>query len=69
MEAGLTGTIQQIFHEADVDVWGIAGGASHRRRSHSQRVFVGELNKSNGTVPSEFRWLESGLARREDLSG
>ena len=30
------------------------------QESHSQRVFVGELNQANGHAPSEFHWLESG---------
>src|ERR1700686_1276007 len=29
------------------------------KESHSQRVFVGELNEGSGGAPSEFRWLES----------
>jgi signal transduction histidine kinase len=59
VEAGLTGTIEQIFHEA-MSMYGASRVVVASQESHSQRVFVGELNKANGSVPSEFRWLESG---------
>jgi signal transduction histidine kinase len=58
VEAGLTGTIEQIFHEA-MSMYGASRVVVASQESHSQRVFVGELNRSNGNVPSEFRWLES----------
>ncbi len=58
VEAGLTGTIEQIFHEA-MAMYGASRAVVASQESHSQRVFVGELNQSNGSVPSEFRWLES----------
>src|SRR5713226_9653000 len=59
VETGLTGTIEQIFHEA-MSMYGASRVVVASQESHSQRVFVGELNKANGSVPSEFRWLESG---------
>ena len=59
VEAGLTGTIEQIFHEA-MSMYGASRVVLASQESHSQRVFVGELEKASGRVPSEFRWLESG---------
>ncbi len=58
VEAGLTGTIEQIFGEA-LTMYGASGVIVASQESHSQRVFVGELNKDSGPAPSEFRWLES----------
>jgi signal transduction histidine kinase len=58
VEAGLTGTIEQIFNEA-MSMYGASRVVVASQESHSQRVFVGELNKAEGSVPSEFRWLES----------
>ena len=59
VEAGLTGTIEQIFHEA-MSMYGASRVVVASQESHSQRVFVGELNKADGRLPAEFRWLESG---------
>jgi signal transduction histidine kinase len=59
VEAGLTRTIEQIFHEA-MSMYGASRVVVASQESHSQRVFVGELNRANESVPSEFRWLESG---------
>ena len=59
VEAGLTGTIEQIFHEA-MSMYGASRVVVASQESHSQRVFLGELEKASGRVPSEFRWLESG---------
>jgi signal transduction histidine kinase len=59
VEAGLTGTIEQIFHEA-MSMYGASRVIVASQEAHSQRVFVGELEKASGRVPSEFRWLESG---------
>jgi signal transduction histidine kinase len=58
VEAGLNGTIEQIFREA-MSMYGASRAVVASQESHSQRVFVGELNKNNGSAPSEFRWLES----------
>ena len=60
VEAGLTGTIEQIFHEA-MAMYGASRMLVASQESHSHRVFVGELNRAKGPGPSEFRWLESGL--------
>ena len=60
VEAGLTGTIEQIFHEA-MSMYGASRVLVASQESHSHRVFVGELNRAKGRAPSEFHWLESGL--------
>jgi len=60
VEAGLTGTIEQIFREA-MSMYGASRAVVASQESHTQRVFVGELKKANGSAPpSEFRWLDSG---------
>jgi signal transduction histidine kinase len=59
VEAGLTGTIEQIFHEA-MSMYGASRVVVASQESHSQRVFVGELEKASGRVPAEFRWLDTG---------
>src|SRR5580698_6344800 len=59
VEAGLTGTIEQIFHEL-MAMYGASRVVVASQESHSQRVFVGELERANGLVPAEFHWLESG---------
>jgi signal transduction histidine kinase len=63
VEAGLTGTIEQIFREA-MSMYGASRVVVASQESHSHRVFVGELNQDSKTSPSEFRWLES--ASRDD---
>jgi signal transduction histidine kinase len=59
VEAGLTGTMQQIFSEA-MSMYGASQLIMAAQESHSHRVFVGELNRSDGNSLSDFRWLESG---------
>ncbi len=59
VEAGLTGTIEQIFRET-MSKYGASRAVVASQESHSQRVFVGELKNTNGGPPSEFKWLESG---------
>ncbi len=64
VEAGLTGTIQQIFNETML-MYGASRVVVAAQEAHSHRVFVGELNNrasssnGNGSASSEFRWLES----------
>jgi signal transduction histidine kinase len=60
VESGLTGTIEQIFHEL-MSMYGASRVLVASQEIHSKRVFVGELIKANGRTPSEFHWLESGL--------
>jgi signal transduction histidine kinase len=59
VEAGLTGTIEQIFHEA-MSMYGASRVVVASQEAHSQRVFVGELEQASGRVASEFHWLDSG---------
>jgi signal transduction histidine kinase len=58
VEAGLTGTIQQIFSEA-LSMYRAARLVVASQEAHSHRVFVGEMNASRNGSPAEFRWLES----------
>jgi len=58
VEAGLTGTIEHIFREL-ISMYGASRVLVASQESHSERVFVGELNTDGRTAPSEFRWLES----------
>jgi len=58
VEAGLTGTLQQIFHEA-LSMYGASRLLVASQESHSHRVFLGELNNSDGGALSEFHWVES----------
>jgi signal transduction histidine kinase len=58
VEAGLTGTIQQIFSET-IAMYGASRLVVAAQESHSHRVFVGELNNSGTGTPSEFQWLDS----------
>jgi signal transduction histidine kinase len=58
VESGLTGTIQQIFSEA-LAMYGASRLVVAAQESHSHRVFVGELNKSENGRPAEFQWLDS----------
>ena len=59
VEAGLTGTIEQIFRDA-MSMYGASRVVVASQESHSQRMFVGELNPQDGRAgPSEFHWLES----------
>ena len=58
VEAGLTGTMQQIFNEV-ISMFGASSLITASQESHSRRVFVGELNAPADGRASEFRWLES----------
>ncbi len=59
VEAGLTGTIEQIFRDA-MSMYGASRVVVASQESHSQRMFVGELNPQDSRgAPFEFRWLES----------
>ena len=59
VEAGLTGTVEQIFQEL-MAMYRASRVVVASQESHSQRVFVGEMNQTKGGKASEFRWLESG---------
>jgi signal transduction histidine kinase len=58
VEAGLTGTMEQIFREL-LSMYGASRGVVASQEMHSKRVFVGELSQASGSAPSEFKWLES----------
>lgn len=57
VEAGLTGTMEQIFQEL-LSMYGASRGIVASQEMHSKRVFVGELSQGKASAP-EFRWLES----------
>jgi signal transduction histidine kinase len=59
VEAGLTGTIQQIFGEF-LSMYGGSRLVVTAQEAHSHRTFVGELGTAAAGGSSEFRWLESG---------
>jgi signal transduction histidine kinase len=59
VEAGLTGTIQQIFSEC-MSMYGASRVLVASQEAHSHRVFVGELDQSGNGASREFHWLESG---------
>jgi signal transduction histidine kinase len=58
VEAGLTGTMEQIFREL-TSMYGASRAIVASQEAHSQRVFVGEMNRVDGGTPSEFHWIES----------
>jgi len=58
VEAGLTGTLQQIFGEA-LSMYGASRLLVAAQESHSHRIFVGELTRPAHGAQSEFRWLET----------
>lgn len=57
VEAGLTGTLHQIFSEV-LAMYGASRLLVASQESHSHRTFLGELHSSNDAV-SEFVWLDS----------
>jgi signal transduction histidine kinase len=58
VEAGLTGTLQQMFREI-ATMYGSARLLLASQEIHSHRSFLGELRSTNGE-PGDFVWLESG---------
>ena len=60
VEAGLTGTIEQIFNEV-MTMYGASRVMIASQETHSERVFAGELSKAKESARAEFRWLESGM--------
>jgi signal transduction histidine kinase len=58
VEAGLTGTMQQIFQEA-LSMYGASRLIVASQEAHSHRVFLGELESSGNGAPAELRWLEA----------
>ena len=60
VEAGLTGTIEQIFNEI-MSMYGASRVMIASQETHSHRVFAGEMNRPTGDARADFRWLESGM--------
>ena len=60
VEAGLTGTIEQIFNEI-MSMYGPSRAMIASQETHSHRVFAGEMSKPSENARAEFRWLESGI--------
>jgi signal transduction histidine kinase len=60
VEAGLTGTIEQIFSEI-MAMYGTSRVMIISQETHSHRLFAGEMSRSSETARAEFRWLESGV--------
>jgi signal transduction histidine kinase len=58
VEAGLTGTLQQICREI-LNLYGAPRLLLASQEIHSHRSFLGELGNRNGTSP-DFEWLDSG---------
>ena len=65
VEAGLTGTIEQIFQEA-MSMYGASRVVVASQESHSQRVFVGELDHGEWqrARPSFAGWNRARATRR-----
>ena len=58
VEAGLNGTLQQIFSEL-ISMYGASELLVASQEAHSHRIFVGELRNPGGGAVSEFCWLDS----------
>jgi signal transduction histidine kinase len=58
VEAGLTGTLEQIFAEVGT-MYGASRVLMAAQETHSRRFFLGGLGNSNGAL-SELRWLDTG---------
>ncbi len=59
VESGLTGTIEQIFHEM-LSMYGASRVLVVSQETRTERTFAGELNRESGAT-AEFHWIESGL--------
>jgi signal transduction histidine kinase len=60
VEAGLTGTIEQIFSEI-MSMYGASRIMITSQETHSHRIFAGEMIRPAENSRAEFRWLESGM--------
>ncbi len=63
VDAGLTGTLQEIVAEL-LRMYGAKKAILASREAYNQRVFVGEMLSQNNS-PSTFRWLDTLAADRE----
>lgn len=59
VEAGLTGTMNQIFQEV-LSMYGASHVMVASQEIHSKRFFLGEIKRASGNARGEFSWLESG---------
>ncbi len=57
VEAGLTGTMQQIFSET-MAMYEASRLVVAAQEARSHRVFLGELDRSSSGAPPEFQWLD-----------
>ncbi len=66
VEAGLTGTMQQMFQEI-LEIYRARQLLLVSQEIHSHRSFLGELqsDRDNG-LPSDFLWLDSGIKQAKD---
>ena len=62
VEAGLRGTLEQIFAEV-ITMYGASKLLMAAQEAHSHRMFLGELHESDGK-PSELVWLDTGPGDR-----
>lgn len=58
VEAGLTGTMQQILGEM-LSIYGARRVVSASQEAHSYRVFLAEINRSDNGAAAQVRWREA----------
>ena len=58
VEAGLTGTMQQILGEV-LSIYGASRVLSASKEAHSYRVFLAAINRGDDGGPSQVRWREA----------
>ncbi|MGA7686336.1 MAG: histidine kinase [Terriglobales bacterium] len=58
VEAGLTGTMQQILGEM-MSIYGARRVLSASQESNSYRIFLAEMNRASDGGPGDVRWRES----------
>jgi hypothetical protein len=63
VEAGLTGTLQEILSDL-LTIYGASSAWVASQEANSQHVFVGEVSSINGT-PTVLHWREQGSTDRE----
>ena len=66
VEAGLTGTIEQIFNEI-MSMYGPSRVMIVSQETRSHRVFAGEMSKPNGKLPGGISLARVGDPRCQDL--
>ncbi len=64
VEAGLTGTLQEIVGEL-LTMYGARGALIASQEANSHRVFVGEMRLLTDNTPSVFHWLDTSPSDRE----